>query len=290
MTDAEPLFRFVQLEFAWPLGPDDGRYVIRADPDGSPGHVLVLATLGAPQRRALGRRRARAAAPEPPPEPVATGRATVIDAERADGEEAARAWLSEQRGERAEATVDAAVAVLNRALHAHRLAAADPFVNEVTGAQALTARAGFGRGEQVADGRWLEAVVLAPARGGRARRAAALRPQERLAALLGARERALACEELVLRARLDLDSGRLREAALQTRVALEAALAELAADADVGDLATRLDDLRARRGAIGDAANAALAGDLPPAGEQAVRDAVERLGAALRARSARLAP
>ena len=47
-------------------------------------------------------------------------------------------------------------------------------------------------------------------------------PDERFAALLGAREQPLVAEELVLRARMDLDAGRPREAALQARVALEA--------------------------------------------------------------------
>ena len=74
--------------------------------------------------------------------------------------------------------------------------------------------AGWGEGEQVADGRWLHARELpARARAGAARarrdRSAALRPQERLAALLGGRSTALLCEELTLRARLDLDQGRL---------------------------------------------------------------------------------
>ena len=65
---------------------------------------------------------------------------------------------------------------------------------------------------------------------GRRRRSRILAPQARLAALLGAREAALACEELTLRARADVDQGRPREAALQLLVALDAALAELAAD------------------------------------------------------------
>ena len=51
-------------------------------------------------------------------------------------------------------------------------------------------------------------------------------PEQRFAALVGARERAGVAEDLVLRARLDLDAGHLREAALQARVALEALLAE----------------------------------------------------------------
>ena len=62
----------------------------------------------------------------------------------------------------------------------------------------------------------------------RRRREAELQPQERLAAVLGARERFDSCETLLLRARADLDAGRMREAALQLRVGLEALLVELA--------------------------------------------------------------
>ena len=90
----------------------------------------------------------------------------------------------------------------------------------------------------------------------------ALRPHERLAALLGGRDVALACEELTLRARADLDAGRIREAALQLRVALEAAIAELEPWRDRGDMAQRLETLREHRGAVGSAANAALRGGL----------------------------
>ena len=104
-------------------------------------------------------------------------------------------------------------------------------------------RIGFGRGEEVADGRWAEAIDARAARAAAPARAA-LRPQERLAALLGGRDAALACEALVLRARADLDAGRLREAALQLRVAIEAAIAELEAWRERSDLAERLDELR----------------------------------------------
>src|SRR5205085_6116176 len=118
-------------------------------------------------------------------------------------------------------------------------------------------------GDQVAEGRWDAAVEVPVQRRRRERRAAALRPQERIAALLGGRDAPLACELLVLRARSDLDAGRTREAALQLRVALEAGLAELAqTGSGAADMEQRLDDLRERRAAIGDAANAALEGDL----------------------------
>lgn len=83
-----------------------------------------------------------------------------------------------------------------------------------------------------------------------------------MAAILGGRERADACETLLLRARADLDAGRDREAALQLRVGLEALLVELkGALADPGheeDMAT----LQARREEIGEAANAALRDEL----------------------------
>ena len=84
-----------------------------------------------------------------------------------------------------------------------------------------------------------------------------LSPQERLAALLSGRDAALACEELTLRARGDLDHGRAREAALQLAIALDTALAELEAWREQGDMARRLEELDDRRGAVAEAARAA---------------------------------
>src|SRR3954470_23453068 len=76
---AAKLFRFVQIEVPWPLGPEDGRYVVRRHAGEQPDHVLVLATLGAEKRTRRGRKD-RSVEPEPPPTPVATGRATIVDA------------------------------------------------------------------------------------------------------------------------------------------------------------------------------------------------------------------
>ena len=117
------------------------------------------------------------------------------------------------------------------------------------------------------------------------RRAEALRPQERLAALLGGRDRPLVAESLALRARLDLDHGREREAALQLRVALEAGIAELEDAASADELAQRLAELREQRDAVGAAANAALRGPLDSGAHEAVAHALGRLEAALRARA-----
>ncbi len=247
--------------------------------------MVVLGTLGTRPRgrRGRGRRRTREVQAGAEPSPVTVARATVIDvAEPFDDEQRARSWLDEGQ-EAAQAHATDALAVLNGVLRAHRAAAADPHAHEAGPQQALVARLGFGEGEQVAEGRWASAIEV-DLRPPRPRRVAALRPQERLAALLSGRDRALTCEELVLRARSDVDAGRAREAALQVRVALEAALAEL--DPGVEGMPERLEELRERRDEIAAAANAALQGDPEPEAEAVVEAAVERLEAALRARTA----
>jgi hypothetical protein len=315
----ERLFLFLQLEFPWQLGPPDGRYLLRsreaAGPPpsgragseteaGAPEYVVVLNTLGAPRRvdanagrgalalpilSARRARRPRETTPEPAPVP--STRATIIDPVSVSAERQAQAWL---KGLDAERETRAATAVLNRVLYAHRIATADPHTHEVAPAQALVIRAGWGEGEQLADGRWGHALELpwAPTKWAQ-RRAAALRPQERLAELLGARTRELLCEELALRARLDLDQGRLTHAAVELDAALAAALGELDAEANPA-LAPRLDELRALRPGVSAVAQASLpsasaatgTGDPPEPDEDAVRHALERLEAALRARTA----
>jgi hypothetical protein len=272
----------VQFEFPWALGPPDGRYVLRDEVDGAPTHVLVIATLGAPERRRMGERRGgRVAAPEPTPTAVTTGRATIVDAQPI-AQAAAQRWLADP----GEEPVDAALAVLARAVRAHRLATADPAVHEPQLAQALVVRAGYGEGEQVAHGRWSAAHELPRVRASRQRRRAVLRPQERLAALLAGRSQALACEELVLRARHDLDHGQLREAALQLRAALAAAVGELAREPETPTHSERLAGLEARRPALDALADAALGGVLPPDAGETLAEILGRIEAALRARSA----
>ena len=291
MTEKSRRFRFVQFEFPWVLGPEPGRYTIREHLGEAPDHILVLRMLGAAERRRLAaRRRPRDAPPEPPPQAVPTARATLVDTAVLDGRAAAEDWLREAD---LEGLVADALARLNRVLHAHRAATADPAVLPVARSQALVVRVGFGGGERVADGRWDSARELAAAprresgggilpRG----RAASLRSQERLAAVLAGRDAVLACEELALRARADLDAGRLREAALQLRVAFEAALAELEPWRDQAGLAKRLEELRERREEVDAAADAALRGGLDVEHIEAVERVLGRVQAALRARTA----
>lgn len=272
----------MQFEFPWALGPADGRYVVRDAADVPPSYVLVLATLGTAERRRLRERRGRPVAPEPLPTPVTTARVTVVDAEPVPLAEAER-WLAAAGPEDAEQ----ALKQVARAVRAHRLASGNPSVREPGLSQALVIRAGYGAGEQVAEGRWRAALELPAARAGRQRRVAGLRPQERLAALLGGHEHALACEELTLRARHDLDTGYVREAALQLRAALDAALGELPAAAKTSvDLQRRIVELREQQPMIAALADTALGGALPPDAEATLMTTLQRLEAALRARIA----
>ena len=136
-------------------------------------------------------------------------------------------------------------------------------------------RIGFGSGEETASSRFSaarEVDVWASGASKRRRRQEDLRPQERVAAVLGGKEHLDACETLLLRARADLDGGREREAALQLRVGLEALLVELRNESTdpghVEDMAT----LQERRHEAGEAANSALQGDLTSAESHNVRD------------------
>lgn len=272
------LFTFVQMELPWELGPADGRYLLRkpAGPNGSePEHVVVLSTIGAERRGMLGRRtRTRRTDPEPVAVPVA--RATIVDPVPLSLDTQASTWLKQLDPER---EAQAAASVLNRMLFAHRIAGAAPHIHEVFPSQALIVRAGFGEGEQVADGLWTDARELLLSRRRAGKRASVLRPQERLALLLSGRGNVLLCEELTLRARLDLDQGRFALAAIELDRAYVMALRELPQEKRA-DLQPRIDELRELSAGVA----ASVHAESPQ--EKVVRHALERLEAALRARTA----
>jgi hypothetical protein len=273
-------FGFVQWEFPGRLGPDPGRYVVRRYAGDDVRHVVVIGGFDAPRRRL---RSARARRTDPGPTSVEITRATVIDASPLGELEAADAWLERAVGDDSEGVTGAALELLNRAVAGQRIASADPWLPDADPARALVCRVGYGTGEQVADGDW-EAAREVPLPAPRAARSLVLSPQERLAALLSGRDAALACEELCLRARGDLDHGRTREAALQLAIALDAGLAELEVWREQGDMAERLEELDGWRDAVTASAQAALAGGLDPAQTADVSSALDRLEAALRAR------
>jgi hypothetical protein len=270
----------VQFDFAGALPLASGRYLARSLDAAEEESVLVLQRIGA--AAAAGRRRRGRRQADADPAPVTLTRATAIRAFAPFEQigEAAR-WLDEacEAEDTVEVLVSDGIALLNRALHAQAVAAADPnSKNELAADHAERVLLGFGSGEETAEGRFSEAreIDLAPRSSSRRRRREEeLQPQERMAAVLRGREKLDACETLLLRARADLDAGRDREAALQLRVGLEALLVEMkGALADPGH-EEDMGALNERRAEAGDAANAALKGDLPEVRRQSVQELLE---------------
>jgi hypothetical protein len=235
--------------------------------------VLIVETLGG--QRPARRRRPRRADPDAVPGELPLTRLTVVDPKPLGSESEAGRWLEEisrDENERDDVVADA-IWLLNQALHAQRAATADPYTPEVSAAQALVVRIGYGSGAQLAEGQFADARDLPPAKTPRWRpRAEDLRPQERLAAVLGGRETIDACESLLLRARADVEAERYREAALQLRIGLEAMRVELRdalADTAHGeDMAL----LEGARDEVDAAARAALAGGITDEQEERVEE------------------
>ncbi|HET8814643.1 MAG TPA: hypothetical protein VFM51_06775 [Solirubrobacterales bacterium] len=267
----------MQFDFAGALPLADGRYLARNRDADHEESVLVLRRVGAPAAERRRRRRARRAEADETPAPLTLTRATAIRAFSpfADEEEAAR-WLDEacEAEDTVEVLVTDGLNLLNRALHAQAVTAASGAAAELAAEAAERVRIGYGSGEETAHGRFTEAreIDVSPQHSRRRRREEELRPQERVAAVLGGRERLDACETLLLRARADLDAGRDREAALQLRVGLEALLVELKDALSDPDHAEDMATLEERTREAGDAANAALRGGLSEEQRQRVEE------------------
>ena len=241
----------------------------------------MLQTIAAAPRPSRRRRRPRDAGAAPVPPEVPVVRATSIRAfEPFDGPEGAAAWLGTATAaeETIDVVVDLAIALVNDALHAHAVAAADPHPAAVTAERAVAVRLGYGSGDQLAESTYGEARevdVWATGASRRRTRQDDLRPQERVGALLRGRERADVCEPLLLRARLDLDAGRTRESALQLRPAAEALLIELSESVDDDGHRRDVAELTELLPAVQAAAETALRSDLSSERETAVAQALE---------------
>jgi hypothetical protein len=277
----------VQFELPGELGIPDGRYLARDDIG---ERVLVIETVGAPPPPRRRRRRPKQAEAGAEPTALPLTRVTALRAQEPfESSEEAERWLEQAvaTAEASEAAVAEALALFNRMLHAHAVASADPLGSELRAERAATVRIGHGSGKEVAAGRFAAAKEI-DARGSgapqRRRRDEELRPQERLAAVIGGREDLDACETLILRARADLDAGRRREAALQLRVGLEAMLVELAGALTDSGHEDDMAELESRRGEVGEAANAALRGDLSLDEESSVTELTEICERVLRRR------
>jgi hypothetical protein len=238
----------IQLEFARPLGPSEGRYVV-SDPGLSAEGADVLdvravaARVLSESRGALGRRsRGEAKA-------LSLVRYTLIRASRPlAGDSAARAWLarlSADAGAR-ERETHRALAVLNAAIRAYRVAAADPYAIEVSQSDAHAVRFGAGTRRQAFDG---EGVmwISAPG-GGRAADGGSgarlgpdrLEPTRAVASALAGRSAPTVAEDLVLRTLLELRLGDPIAAAAVLRGALELIAADPTRHSSIDDALLQL--------------------------------------------------
>ena len=172
--------------------------------------VETLATRRSPAGAGAGRGEAEPGAPPRPAAGAGHRRAGghPFDSERGRGALAREATEVEDTVDN---LVEEGIGLLNRALHAQATASADPLLQELTPERAVAVRIGFGSGEEVAAGRGTSAREVDARAGGASRRrlrAEELRPQERVAAVLGGKEPIDPCETLLLRARADVDAGR----------------------------------------------------------------------------------
>ena len=247
------------------------------------------------------RARCRTRRPGPSRAPVTTTRVTVIDPMPLSAEHQARAWLDELDRDR---EVTRRWRSSTASIHSHRLAAADPYVHELTAAQALVDPGRLGRGRAgrrrsldararaAAGSAWPATLRSAAARGADADRGARC-TLERFAALLGGACEPLLCEELTLRARQDLDSGRLAHAALELRAGARARPSRSCAARAARIWRSGVDELEQLSDGCGvqtQALEAARAGPRARAAHRTTRSsahALERLEAALRARQRR---
>ncbi len=243
------LFTFVQMELPWELGPADGRYLLRkpVGPEGNePQHVVVLSTVGAERRGLLGgRSRTRRTDAEPARVPVA--RATIVDpvplSARQPGTQVARATRPRARGAcRRERAQPGAVGTPHRRRRPpHPRGLPRPGTRDQGRLSARASRSPTGCGPT-------RASCSSRAGGPGGGRACCARRSAWRCCCPGAAS-ALLCEELVLRARLDLDAGRLALAAIELERAYAAALAELPAE-ERTDLRERIEELRELRAEV----------------------------------------
>lgn len=209
-------------------------------------------------------------------------RASAIATEGFADEAEATSWLERcsSRVDEREQFVEQGLRVVNRAIHAHRLAAADRHVHEVGLGQAQLVRGGYGTGDELVAGRWTAAYALPEPRR-RSRRRELVEPQQELARIVGGRSPSYASEDLALRARLDLDQGRSAQAALQLEAALSALSGELESggepDAPIRALLERREQLRS-------IATDALRQPLDATHSEALSDAILELERVLRRR------
>lgn len=243
------LLPFAQLDLPGELPPDDGRYLVRpaGEPEARPD-VLVLRTLGAPRSRSrLRRGRAVPVDADPEATPLPLSRVTLVKALPFSDAAAAGNWLQRvcRDHDLSRDLVREVTQALNRAILAHRVAAPDPYAADVNPRAAVAVRFGYGSGEEVAAGRWSEARELVGGQRAspRSEIVDSVGAQERIAAVLGGRDRVAPAEALLLGAERSSAEGRLELAVIELEAALGAAGRR---GAQVGEARSALAPLRER--------------------------------------------
>jgi hypothetical protein len=274
----QQLFGFVQFEFTHAIGPHAGRYVV-ANPASVDEHgaaprsgdvrraqalagvtmtagtadVLAITIVEAPAARPKLRRRATPADAQIGGDEVPLLLATFIRGTEPMDRAQADALVQRvaQSDELQEGLVADGLAALNLAIVGYRAGARDPYVTEVARRDARRVRVGYGTREQVAGGRWEQAITLPPELARKPSREERLAPSEVTASVLSGRGDVLEAETVLLRAYADLDHGRDRAAALQVRAAIQLLGIELAERDATAVSELDLDDLAARAEAGG---------------------------------------
>jgi len=306
-------FPFAQFEFSHNIGPPAGRYVVRpalsaamsngaaaADDlaaDGAPSSelepgedprlgandVIIVKVEGATVSRGrwFARSPRRAQAGDGSRE-VAIVVATVIRATAMMREaSAARDFFLELRssGDERERWVNECLVLLNRAVSAYRLCAADPYAVDLTRSDARSVRVGYGTAAEVKRGMWEEAITVEAQAAPRVSRGLRLMPTQGMAAVLGGKARTLEAEELILRAVLDVTHGRGRAGALCLEGAHELLADELRDEPLDGHAQRCFDELTRTRGAVAELAAAARQGPLKTDELERLKDLAETAGA-----------
>ena len=275
---AVPLFRIVQVELAGEIDLPSGRWTVRGHAN-RPRAVVVVEATDRPPRRFRRKKRKIADATSVP-----VARVTVVDADPLATDDADR-WLAEHDADEA---VDQALATIQRLAHVNAVAGGEPQPRPLRWRDLTRALLAYGTGYEGADGGWSahRTVTVAADQPRRVRRSGrGLGNEERLADLLSGRDPVLAAEPLSLRVQHDLEAEHFREAALQLRIAVEVAIAELEPWRDALHVDAALDELRRSRGAVAETATAAVRGGLSDEQVETVRDVAGTLQAALLRRS-----
>ncbi|MGK2931341.1 MAG: hypothetical protein ACSLFD_00955 [Solirubrobacterales bacterium] len=210
---------------------------------------MVLETEGAlpPARRK--RRRPKQSGKADAATHVSVTTATLIRAHDPLGTESEAAEWSARLNEDefTQALLDEALDAVERVLAAEAAASGRPFAQSPALEQIVNCRIGYGDGDRLAGGRFIDAFDI-DARGGtasspRRERLGRTMPIARIAAILGGRDEAQACEFLVPRVRADFDAGRTYAAVLGIEPAARATLVEMDDALDVPDHEADLDEL-----------------------------------------------